>query len=144
MSNLITSANAVYTLTLSALFSAPIVLENWSSDRAFEQDALEMAETQMSIDGKLNKGYVPRPVNQNLSFSAASSSLDVFEAVIAYQQQERTIIDLGATIVLPSVNRRYTFINGCLSSGSVAPNAGGTLENRGFSLVWERVIPVGI
>lgn len=144
MSGFITSANAIYTLTLSALFNAPITLQNWASDRGFEQDQVEMAETQMSIDGHLNRGFVPRAVNQTLSFSAASDSVSVFEALIAYQQQERTIVSLGAELVIPGTGRRYTFINGCLTAGSVAPNGGNTLENRSFALQWERVLPAGI
>ena len=144
MSNLITSADAIYTLTLSALYIAPITLQNWASDRAFEADDVEMAETQMSVDGKLNKGYVPRSVDQTLSFSAASSSIDIFETIIAFQRNRRTIITLGAEVVIPSTQRRYTLVEGCLVSGSVMPNAGATLENRSFRLRWQDVLPAGI
>lgn len=144
MSGFITSANAIYTLTVSQLFNAPITLQNWGADRGFEQEALEMAETQMSIDGHLNRGYVPRAVNQTLTFSPVSDSILVFEAIISYSQQERTVVNLGAELVIPDISRRYTFTNGCIMSGTIAPNAGGTLENRTFTLQWERVIPAGL
>ncbi|UMM08422.1 hypothetical protein MKW11_14735 [Gluconobacter frateurii] len=144
MSGIITSADAIFTLTVSALWNAPITLENWGSDRAWEQEALEMAEFRMSIDGKLNKGYVPRAVVQTLTFSAGSSSIPYLEAIVAGQQQSMSIYTLGAELTLNSTGRKYTFTNGGLNSGTVAPNGGATLEDRTFSLTWERVFPAGI
>ncbi|WP_046901579.1 phage tail fiber protein [Gluconobacter oxydans] len=144
MSGIITSADAIYTLTVSSLWDAPITLENWGSDRGWEQEALEMAEFRMSLDGKLNKGYVPRAVVQSLALSAGSASIPYLEAIIAGQQQSMSIYTLGAELTLKSTGRKYTFTNGGLSSGTVAPNGGGTLEDRTFSLTWERVFPAGI
>ena len=39
-SDFITSADAVFTLTVKTLFNAPITLENWASNRAWEGQAL--------------------------------------------------------------------------------------------------------
>ncbi|GBQ90917.1 phage tail fiber protein [Gluconobacter albidus] len=144
MSGIITSADGIFVLTVTALWNAPLVLENWATDRAWETEAVEMAEFRMSIDGKLNKGFVPRPITQSLNFSAGSSSLPYFEALITGQRKGRQIYTLGAELTLPSLGRKYTFINGGLGTGSVAPNGGGVLEDRAFSITWEDVFPAGI
>lgn len=136
MSNFITSADAIFTLTVSSFFSAPITLENWSSDRAWEAAALEMAETQMSVDGKLNAGWVPRPIEQTVSFSAASSSLQYIEDLMLAQQTTRSLYSLGAVITLPATSRKYTLSNGFLVNGSVLPAAGTVLEARPFTFRW--------
>ena len=142
--NFITSASGIMTLTIASLFDAPITLKNWGSDRAWEQEAVEMLESQMSIDGVLNRGYIPRPVNQTLTFSAASPSLIYFEAIIAAQQSTLTAISLGGELTIPATKRKYTFTNGALMTGSVAPNGGTVLEARAFTIQWEKVFPAGI
>lgn len=144
MANNITSADAIMTLTITDLFNAPITLQNWGSDRGWEIEALEMAETQMSVDGYLNRGFVPRAVTQTLTFSAASTSLEYFEALYTAQRQSSTLYALGGELTLKSTGKKYTFTNGCLMTGSVAPNGGTVLESRTFTIQWERVIPAGI
>ncbi|MCC6105386.1 phage tail fiber protein [Acetobacter sp.] len=46
----ITAANSVFTITVPGLYNAPITLQNYAADRAFETEARELAETAMSID----------------------------------------------------------------------------------------------
>lgn len=142
--NIITSANSVYTLTISSLFDAPIVLENWGSDRGWEQEALEMLESQMSIDAHLNFGWVPRPVSQTLTFSASSASLAYMEAILEEQTLTKTPVSLGAELTIPATSRKYTFTNGAMMTGSVAPNGGTVLEARAFTFLWGQVFPAGI
>ncbi|MCP1236514.1 hypothetical protein NKW55_07815 [Gluconobacter kondonii] len=142
--NFITSASGIMTLTIASLFDAPITLQNWGSDRAWEQEAVEMLESQMSIDGVLNRGYIPRPVNQTLTFSAASPSIVYLEAIWTAQQSTMTAISLGAELTIPSTKRKYTFTNGAMMTGSVAPNGGTVLEARAFTFQWEKVFPAGI
>ncbi|QDH17408.1 phage tail fiber protein [Swingsia samuiensis] len=141
---LITSANAIFMLTFTGLFNAPVRLENFSADRAFEAEAIELAETKMSIDGFLNRGYVPRAVSMTVTLSAASKSIPYFDALIMASQQSRTVITLGGEISIPDTGRKFTLLNGCLTNGSVFPSAGTTLEDQTYTLQWERVLPAGI
>ena len=50
----ITAVNSVFTLTVPGLYNAPITLQNYAADRAFETESRELAETAMSIDGYLS------------------------------------------------------------------------------------------
>ncbi|MEE8663498.1 MAG: hypothetical protein SOH81_07955 [Acetobacter sp.] len=94
----ITSANSVFVITVTSLLQAPVTLENYAADRAWDAPELEMAETEMSVDGYMNAGWVPNPVDQTISFSAASSSVPVFEAIMAAQQTARSLYRLAGEI----------------------------------------------
>ncbi|WP_025885531.1 phage tail fiber protein [Asaia prunellae] len=144
MAAFITSADAIFVLTIDTLFNAPITLENWSADRAWEAAAIEQVQTRMSIDGKLNAGWVPNPVDMTLNIQPNSLSIPVFEALQTAQATARTPYQLGAEITLPGLKRKYTLTTGYLVTGSVMPAAGRLLEERSFTLRWERVIGLGI
>jgi hypothetical protein len=140
----ITSANSVFVITVTSLLQAPVTLENYAADRAWDAPELEMAETEMSVDGYMNAGWVPNPVDQTISFSAASSSVPVFEAIMAAQQAARSLHRLAGEITLTSTGRKYTMINGVLRQGTVFPGAGKVLETRTFAVRWQSVTPAGI
>ena len=140
----ITAANSVFTITVPGLYNAPITLENYAADRAFETEAVEQAETAMSIDGYLNAGWVPNPIAQTISLAAASSSSRIFEAVVAAQATARSLYRLSAEIQLPSIGKNYTMVRGLVRSAVVIPSAARALEAQTFELLWERVIPAAL
>ncbi|QHC34157.1 phage tail fiber protein [Komagataeibacter xylinus] len=140
----ITAANSIFVITVTSLLQAPVRLENYAADRAWDAPELEMAETEMSIDGYLNAGWVPNPVDQTVSLSAASSSVPVFEAIIAAQQTARSLYRIGGEITLTSTGRKYTMVNGLLRAASVLPAAGRVLETRTFAIRWQSVTAAGV
>lgn len=140
----ITAANSIFVITVTSLLQAPVRLENYAADRAWDAPELEMAETEMSIDGYLNAGWVPNPVDQTVSLSAASSSVPVFEAIIAAQQTARSLYRIGGEITLTSTGRKYTMVNGLLRAASVLPAAGRVLETRTFAIRWQSVTSAGV
>ncbi|MGX7346343.1 phage tail fiber protein [Acetobacter pasteurianus] len=140
----ISAANSVFTITVPGLYNAPITLENYAADRAFETEARELIETQMSIDGYLNAGWVPNPVTQSISLAASSDSAAIFEVIVAAQDAKRGLYRLGAEIQLPSIGRKYTMVRGLLRSIVSVPSPGRVLEARTFEIIWERVIPAAI
>ena len=140
----ITSANSVFVITVASLLNAPVRLQNYAADRAWDAPELEMAETEMSVDGYLNAGWVPNPVDQTVSLSAASVSVPVFEAIIAAQQTARSLYRVNGEITLSSTGRKYTMVNGLLRAAAVLPAAGRTLETRTFAFRWQSVVPAGV
>ncbi|BCZ75775.1 MULTISPECIES: phage tail fiber protein [Acetobacter] len=140
----ITAANSVYTLTVPGLYNAPITLENYAADRAFETEARELAETAMSIDGYLNAGWIPNPVTQTIALAASSESALIFEAIVMAQDARRGLYRMGAEIQIPAIGRKYTMVRGLLRSIVGVPTAGRVLEARHFEITWERVLPAAI
>ncbi|KXV59182.1 hypothetical protein AD947_04635 [Acetobacter tropicalis] len=140
----ITAANSVFTITVPGLYNAPITLQNYAADRAFETEARELAETAMSIDGYLNAGWVPNPVTQTIALAASSESALVFEAIVMAQDSRRGLYRMGAEIQIPAIGRKYTMVRGLLRSIVSIPGAGRVLEARNFEITWERVLPAAI
>ena len=62
----ITSANSVFTLVVAGLFPAPVQLKGYASDKAFTTEAVDLAEVQMGVDGRMTAGFVPNPVSKRL------------------------------------------------------------------------------
>lgn len=140
----ITSANAIFTITVPNLYNAPITLQNFSASRAWDISEQVMAETEMSIDGVLNAAWLPAPVDQSIHLSAGSDSVIVFETILMAQNTARVLYRLGAEITLTGLGRKYTLVNGVLHSASVAPAAGRMLQDRSFTIRWQSVTPAGI
>lgn len=144
MADFITSADGVLTITVKDLFNAPIQLENWETDRAWETQDRAIAESRMSVDGKLNMGFIPTPTDMTLRFSPNSPSVGYFETIQTSSEQMRRPFILNAELTLPGLHRRYTFSNGHLLSLTPIPGGARTLEGRAFALRWEAVYPAGI
>mgnify|MGYP000986535620 CR=1 FL=1 len=140
----ITSANSIFVLTATSLLQAPFRLENYAADRAWDAEALEMAELQMSVDGYLNAGWVPNPVTQTISLASASKSIAVFNMIIAAQNAARSPYRFGGEITLTSTGEKFTMVGGILSSATVLPAAGRVLEARTYTIAWQSVTPAGI
>lgn len=142
--DLITSADAVFTLTVKTLFNAPITLENWSSNRAWEGQNLRLSDTRLSIDGKLNKGFVPAAYDMTLTFAPNSNTWDVFDALQTASRQARTVYELNGELHLKGLGKKYTFVSGCVLDMSAVPNGGEFLDERSVHIRWENVLPAGI
>ncbi|NHN82206.1 hypothetical protein GOB88_12270 [Acetobacter lovaniensis] len=140
----ISAANAIFTITVPGLYNAPVTLKNFSTDRAWDVAEQNCAHTQMSIDGYLNAGFVPEPVEQSITLSAASESVIVFEAIMTAQQTARTLYRLGAEITLTGTGRKYTLVNGVLHGVSPMPSAGRLLADRHFAVSWQAIYPAGL
>ncbi|MEE8658522.1 Structural protein [Acetobacteraceae bacterium EV16G] len=140
----ITSADAIFTLTIQPLFSAPITLENWGTDRAWEVSSYAATDSRMSIDGYLNKGFQHRPVEMSLTLEANSPSNAVFEAIEEYQKAMTTVVILGGELRLPGLHRKYTFDDGHVIGMTPLPGGASMLEARTYNLRWRRIIPAGI
>lgn len=142
MSNFITSADAILILTFND--EAPVQVTNWSSDRSWEFEDQEITETKMSIDGHLNAGFIPRPVDMNLSLSPNSNSLDLFTDAIAISQNTRRPFKIGGELTFPSLKKRHVFSNGYIIKITPVASGGTVLEAQGIHLQFERITTVRI
>lgn len=139
MAGTITSANAVYQLSISGLFDSPVTLQQWSADRAWETDAVDIAELQLSVDGILAAGFIPYLIPQSLMFMASSPSIAIFEQWAATEVANQEKLTATGIISIPSVNEKYTLTQGYLTSYVATPAAGKVLQPRTFRLTWAAV-----
>lgn len=137
----ITSANSVFTISVPGLFPAPVQLQGYSADRAWNTDNVEMAETQMGVDGRMTAGYTPNPVKQTISLQADSPSKEVFNAIARATKAARDIYYISGNITLPSTGESFVCSRGVLQSRKPLPDAGKVLQPMDFMIIWESIDP---
>ena len=137
----ITSANSVVTLTASGLFSTPVQLQGYSTDKAWDTAAQVVTETQIGVDGRKTAGLVYNAVKQTFSFQEDSPSVQIFEAIYAAQRAVRDVYYLSATIILPATGQAYVCNKGTLEDYNSVASASHVLTMREFSVNWGSIQP---
>lgn len=135
----ITSANSVFTIVIPSLYPSPVQLQGYSADRAFATDAIDMAEIQMGVDGRMTAGYVPTPVRQTITLQADSPSRNIFETLIQATKAAREIYYISGTILLPSTGESFSLLRGVLTNAKLIPDAQKVLQPVDYVITWERV-----
>lgn len=135
----ITSANSVFTIVVPGLFPAPVQLRGYSTDRAFTTEAVDLAEVQMGVDGRMTAGYVPNPVKQTITLQADSPSKDIFTALIQAMKTAREVYFVSGSIALPSTGESFTLTRGILTNAKQIPDAQKVLQPVDFQITWESV-----
>jgi hypothetical protein len=124
----ITSANSVFTLVVAGLFPAPVQLRGYASDKAFTTEAVDLAEVQMGVDGRMTAGFVPNPVKQTVTLQADSPSKDIFTAMIQAMKTAREVFYISGSIALPSTGESFTLTRGILTNAKQIPDAQKVLQ----------------
>ena len=137
----ITSANSVVTITVPGLFAAPVQLQGYSAERAWNSNQQELAETQMGVDGRQTAGYVPNPVEQTFSLQADSPSKTIFNQIARAMQSSRGIYYISMDISLPSTGEAFTGVRGVLINFKAIPDAAKVLQPMDFAIRWESLTP---
>lgn len=135
----ITSANSVFTLTVAGLFPTPVQLSGYASDKAFMTEAVDMAETQMGVDGRMTAGFVFNPVKQTVTLQADSPSKDFFSVLVQAMKTAREIYWISGSITLPSTGEVFTLTRGVLNNAKQIPDAQKVLQPMDFAITWESV-----
>ena len=139
MDTTITSANSVFTIVIAGLFPAPVQLQGYASDKAFTTEALDLAEVQMGVDGRMTAGFVPNPTKQTITLQADSPSKDIFTALIQAMKTAREVFYISGSIALPSTGESFTLTRGILTNAKQIPDAQKVLQPVDFQITWESV-----
>ena len=135
----ITSANSVFTIVIPGLFPAPVQLRGYASDKAFTTEAVDLAEVQMGVDGRMTAGFVPNPVKQTITLQADSPSKDIFTAVIQAMKTAREVFYISGSISLPSTGESFALTRGILTNAKQIPDAQKVLQPVDYVITWESV-----
>lgn len=140
----ITSANAVFMLTVPKLFPVPIQMQGFATDAAFDDEQIEIAEVMMGVDGKISAGYTPNPTKMTVSLQADSESRDIFDVWIGAQKTARTVYKATGIITMASVGKIYTCTNGVLQAVKQLPGAKKVLQAQEHVIMWESIVSASI
>lgn len=135
----ITSADSVFTLAITGLYPTPVSIGGYASDRAFETDAVDVAETVMGVDGNMSAGWIPNTTMQTVTLMPDSQSSDIFENWDRVETSRRTKLFATGEIQIPGTGRRYTLTKGVLKRVTRVPSAAKTMQARPFVIEWGSV-----
>lgn len=144
MAKTITSANAVYTISIPDVFPVAIVLQGYATDDAFDSENVESAQAQMGVDGKMSAGFTPFITKQTIHFQADSDSIAVFDAWLGAMEAAQEVFFAQASVVLNSTGQSYTFTQGALTGAKKLPDAKKVLQPVSYVISWESVDPANI
>lgn len=137
----ITSTNSTYILAIAGVFPIGQKVEGFSADAAFAQDAVDMAETVMGVDGYMSAGYTPYITPQTITLMPNSPSFVIFNAWIMAQKTAREVFSANATILIPSIGKKYALTNGVLVNAKLIPDVKKVLQPVEYKLHWEDISP---
>lgn len=146
MKKTLTSANSSITISLPIL-PIPVQLQQFSSDDLINQDEVTLTEDRMGIDGIKSSGFILNPIVIHITLESTSPSIDnVFNLWIQSMELARESLECSSMILtVPSLNNRYTFINGNLRNAKKIADIKKTTQPITYTISFERcvVTPIG-
>lgn len=140
-SQTITSADSIINLTVTNLYPSGFQLQEFEAQNIFDFSDTEVAETLRTADGKLVAGFVYGDLSQVFHLAASSPNRSNIETWYLSQRTAVAIFRCNATVILPSLGKKYTCTNGVLTQCKVMPTAGRVLQPVTFTIQWETVTP---
>lgn len=140
----ITSANAVFTLTIPGVFTAPQQIQGYAVDSAFDIEAVDVSENKIGVDGLGSSGLIYNLIPMTVNIQADSPSILLFETWLATNQGLVQSFACAASIVMPSIGRKYTMPTGYLKKSMQMASAGRVLKERPFTIDWVKIIPANL
>jgi hypothetical protein len=136
MSGNLTAANAIFQLSIPAVFQSPQQLQGFSADDIFDTDSQEAIQAIMGVDGFLSAGFTYVETKQSITLQADSASGAIFDAWRDAEKAALNAFPASATIILPAISRKWTMVRGFLTGYKPIPGAGKVLKPRTFGITW--------
>lgn len=137
----ITSANAIFNLSVVPLFLAAQRLQGFAADDVFSTRPINSAEVLMGLDGIQSAGYVNVSVEQEIALQADSPSMFIFDTWYNAQVIAQDLYFASGTVTLPGTGSKWAMTKGVLSTYHSIPDSGKTLKPRRFGITWQSVSP---
>lgn len=119
----------------------PQQLQGYSAERAWNTDNVDLAEVQMSVDGRMTSGFTPNPARMTISLQADSPSKQIFTSIARAMKASREVFYISGTIDLPSTGESFVCTRGVLQAVKPLPDAGKVLQAMDFMIVWQSIDP---
>lgn len=134
--NTITSANATFLLTVAQVYPGGVNVIGFDVDNAFAAQEIDVAETQVGVDGYGVAGFRPAEVPMDVRVLAASPAIVVMENWLMSEYQLNDKLPASLIITLPSIGRKYACQYGVLMRASTMSEVRRVLAGRPFRLNW--------
>lgn len=139
MANTITSADSIFSLTVTNLYPTAQTLEGYAADAMFALGDTELAQSVRGADGKLSAGFVFGEYLQTITIMPDSDSREIFETWVQMSRSAVAVFRCNATIIMPAIGRKFTLTNGVLQRVKSMPDAQRVLQAMTYQINWENV-----
>lgn len=133
----ITSANSALSISVAGVFAVPVPIQGYSTDDAFDTENKTPTEALMGVDGNLSGGYTPQPTKLKIVLQADSPSILYFDQWYAAHVQASEAYPANATLICPSIGKKYTFTTGFLTGYMPSPPGKKVLQPQTFEITFE-------
>lgn len=138
----ITASNSSFSLSVPSVFGVGQTLQGYATDDAFTQQEVEMGQVMKGVDGIASGAFVPFFFEQSITFQADSPSItNTMEPWWTAQVANNALYVANAVIAIPSIGRKYEFINGFLTRITPAPTAKKILQPMAYQIKWDKCLP---
>lgn len=124
----ITSANSSFILRVPTVFVVPQLIQGYATDDAFTQEAFDLTETRMGVDGNLSGGYTPSPKRLTVMLMPDSVALDVFLTWKAAIEAAKETFSGQWVIAMPAISKAFTGNKVFFKNSQGMPSAKKVLE----------------
>lgn len=134
----ITSANAKLILTCEELYPSGVELQMFSTNQAWNADALQVAETRMGVDGHMAAGYVPNIKTMTIQLEASSPSRRYMQTIQKAMIANQRIYKVSLTAIIPSIGEQVIWSEGVMQNGAVTSTAARVMEPTSWVFHFEK------
>jgi hypothetical protein len=133
----ITSANAIFKLSIPGLAGVPFQLQGYAVDDAFGAEDVSPVEARMGVDGRKSAGFTPYMTKVQVHLMPDSDSIDVFDNwnLALYAAQDD--VPCSATIDSPALGKSWSFNNGSLTRFKPVSDAKKVQESQSYEITFE-------
>ncbi len=135
----ITSANAVLSLVAAGVFPAPVQIQGFDVDKAWNTEAPDTVEPRIGVDGIMTAGYIFNVVPMTITLMADSASNTFFAAVAQFMKTQREVLYLTGTLAIAATGENFVMNKGVLIAPNQMPSGERVLAARDYKLVWQSI-----
>ena len=136
----ITSANSSFILNVPNVFVVPQVIQGYAADDAFTQEAFDLTETRMGVDGVLSGGYTPSPKRLTVMLQPDSIALVVFLQWKAAIEAALETFPGGINIAYPSIGYGFELGTVFFKNSQGMPSAKKVIEPFPAQLEYQSLV----
>jgi hypothetical protein len=135
----ITSASAKLYITIPGILNAAQQIQGFATDDVFTADPVEIAQTQMGVDGHLSAGFIFSEKKTRIVLQADSGSHSIFVAWYNAMKTTKSTYYANATLTLPATGKIATYTKGYLVTSNLISDVKKILQPQTYNITWQDV-----
>ena len=134
-----TSANVAAWMTIEGVAPSGFALEQFSTDAGIVAETVSDVQAEPTLDGHMVVGYTPNLHVVTVTLQPTSPSIPYLRELIQAQRSRRTALEVNLTVTLPATGKKYSFVEGVLTSSVSMPGVNRVQDPMTFQFTFKAV-----